>query len=65
MTNTQCGKKKMTPKLSDELEYIYNILSEKRLVGMDQNPKGVFDLLWGTVRKAEALEKENEALKGE
>lgn len=55
----------MTPKLSDELEYIYNILSEKRLVGMDQNPKGVFDLLWGTVRKAEALEKENEALKGE
>lgn len=44
--------------LSAELRYLDAEFEKHRFIGLDQNPKGIRDLLYGTIRKAEALEKE-------
>ncbi len=44
-------------KLSKKLKILSKQLDELRFIGMDQNPKGIRDMLWSCVSRAEALER--------
>jgi hypothetical protein len=48
----------MFGKLSDTLDYISNTLGNQRFAGLDQNPKGIRDLLGTAVQEAKRLERE-------
>lgn len=48
--------------LSADLEYAVSVLDHLRFNHMDQNPKGIRDLIGGAVSKAKQLEREEARL---